>query len=202
MYAYEMLWPVDCFGLMMRFSDVYHMQRDNESVGEYDGKIGTDKLRTFLDNALRELAIRASYWEGDITGDELYISSIPNSESSGSCYYIGMKQDHNGTSYIISEAPIVHLEEFLLTEMRGKPVSQEMQNSIKDILGKFAPINKNKYSHEIQNLIKYNKHTQAILGSAMSYIMRNPDKYDKNDPDFVGLCYAIENIEKAFPKLS
>lgn len=137
MYAYQMSWPIDFFGLMVPFKEFYNRAVSNEGIMRdfYENHI---HIRYLLNAFLRDLVSKDSYWEGDIRGDNLYIGSLPSPEDSNNYYFIAFKQDNNGTSYIISQIHFVHLEGFLLLEHK-KPVSQSMQDCVKSILDKYAP---------------------------------------------------------------
>ena len=142
MYIYQMTWPIDYFGLMRNFSELYtkrlNVKRDTEDYEDECWWSAKD-MRWFLRCCLRELAEVKSYWEGDIRGNELYVGSIPDPENSSSHYFIALKQDNNGSSFMVPEVPFVHLSEFVITEGYNRPISQVMQNNVKELMNKFAP---------------------------------------------------------------
>lgn len=144
MYVYQMNWPIDEFGLMVKFKRHYERccEEEKKDEEEYEDYWESPyRLRSILRRALRCLAEYETYWEGDIRGNELYIGSLPHDEGTSSLYYIALKQDNNGSSFIISEFPFAHLEEFFIEKKINKPVIQSIQNSVKDILNRFAPSN-------------------------------------------------------------
>lgn len=141
MYVYQMNWPIDFFGLMVPFKDYFKKCCDMD-----EGKIENEYyetpyyMRSLLKRGLRSLAECKTYWEGDIRGDDLYLGSLPHDEGTSSAFYLALKQDNNGTSFIVSEFPFMHLDEFLAPTNKAHPVNLEMQNKIKGILNNFAPI--------------------------------------------------------------
>lgn len=147
MWVYQLDFPIDDFGLMINFKDYHEKcckftdQKLCQDVGEYHEDPQT--IRSKLRRALRELARKDTYWEGDIRGNDLYIGSLPDTEDGcSSDYYFALKQDNNGSSFIVSEFPLVHLLEYLIEKDTGKPIIQKIQDGIIQILNDFAPLQK------------------------------------------------------------
>lgn len=142
MYVYQMDFPIDDFALMISFKEYYKkcLQYNDENFENIEE---AERVKSRLRRALRQLARKDTYWEGDIRGDELYIGSLPDAEDGySSNYYFALKQDNNGSSFIISEIPFIHLDEFLITENVNKPITQKIQDGINKILEEFAPLQK------------------------------------------------------------
>lgn len=137
MYCYEMPMPIDHVGLMVNFKELYQKTLLPENK-HYDYVASSDYLRRFLERCLRELAKSESYWEGDIRDDELYIGSVPD-EDNGNDFYIVLKQDNNGGSYIVSSF-LLHQHERYICPRGDRPVTQGIQDGIKKILDHFAPV--------------------------------------------------------------
>jgi hypothetical protein len=144
MYMYQLNFPIDDFGLMIPFKQYYEKcckfadEKICEELGEYHEH--PERMRSRLRRALRALATKDTYWEGDVRGDNLYIGSVPDTEDgSSSDYYFALKQDNNGSSFIISEFPFIHLKEYLVIKDIDHPVVQKIQNGIQIILNEFAP---------------------------------------------------------------
>lgn len=144
MYVYQMSFPIDYFGVMRQFKDVYNDSIEDEKLhpDEYSFKCPMThrELQFLLRRSLRSLARMRTYWEGDVRSGELYIGSVPGDDDyNDSHYFITLKQDNNGSSYIISEVEFAHLHESLVEERLGAPVKQSILDGIKSILDKYAP---------------------------------------------------------------
>jgi hypothetical protein len=145
MYVYE-LGPIDIFGLMHSFKDIYKQARiDNafESIPlEYSRELFDipcrAELRDILVNSLMSLWERKTYWEGDVRGDNLYIGTVPNADEVCSNFFIALKQDNNGTSYIISEFPFIHLQEYEVNKLRNLNLTDAMVSKINKIINEFC----------------------------------------------------------------
>mgnify|MGYP001568649025 CR=1 FL=1 len=139
-YVYEMGFPIDDFGAMIRFSEWYAKAVELKSKDE--GEEFMDHpitIRNLLRRLLRSLARKHTYWEGDIRGNELYIGSIPNDEDFDQQYFIALQQENNGGCYIVSQIEFPHLRPCEAVDLGNKPVTQAIQEKIDIILDKFAP---------------------------------------------------------------
>lgn len=141
MYIYEMGFPIDFFGFMRPVADIYQ-QLLVDDIKEFEFAMSASELRFLLRRSLRALASMHTYWEGDALGG-LYIGSIPGDDDYCNTYeFIALKQNHNGSSYVISPVEFPHLHRNLVTELLGKPVSQKIQDGISTILAAFTPLPK------------------------------------------------------------
>lgn len=143
MYVYQLGFPIDDFGMMRHFKEWYDhsVKCDTEDDGDCELNYTVPSiLRAVLRTMLRRLAMMDTYWEGDIRGNELYIGSVPDEEDyDAQKYFIALKQDNNGSSFIVSEFPIGHLDNSLVHRELGRPVTEKIQIGIKEILERFCP---------------------------------------------------------------
>lgn len=143
MYIYQMSFPIDFFGVMRKIKDVYELSLQHGTGAHdhcYDCTMSTTEIHCLLRRSLRALARMRTYWEGDVRTGDLYIGSVPgNDDYNDSHYFIALKQDNNGSSYIISQVEFRHLHESLVTEDLGSPITQCIQDGIKAILDEYTP---------------------------------------------------------------
>lgn len=97
-------------------------------------------IRNFLYKALHCLSKSSSFWDGDIRGDNLYIGEILDPYCCGdSHYYIGLKQDNNGTSYLIFPFEMPIYADNRCEKSVDKDLLSPFAKEITGILDKFAP---------------------------------------------------------------
>lgn len=128
-YVYEFS-PIDIWIGMEDFFTYYSAAawKDKESI------------RNALYESLHCLAISSSFWEGDIRCNNLYIGEILDPDCVGSShYYIGLKQDNNGTSYLIFPFEMPIYAPNRCDKSVDKALLLPFAKEIKGILDKFAP---------------------------------------------------------------
>src|ERR1044071_5804365 len=62
-----------------------------------------EKIKKFLIECFMAVFTTENHWEGDVRGDEIAISAIPNSNGESPCRILAFKQDNNGSSWMVSE---------------------------------------------------------------------------------------------------
>ena len=109
------------------------------------------KIKDILAESLNSLAESKSYWEGDIRNDELHLGTFPNVENCGDAhYYIGLKQENNGTSYLIFPFEMPIYKDSLCS---GDKVKNQYEDEIKNIIYRFCPIVADLV--EVRNKLRY-----------------------------------------------
>ncbi len=99
------------------------------------------ELRELLSTYLYQFAnFFESYWEGDVRPDELYIGEIPDPSATGAVFkYIGLKQDNNGTTYLIFPFPMPVFAEYECRYDEFLHKQPNYHDECLDILNTYAP---------------------------------------------------------------
>lgn len=107
---------------------------------EYESFENCKELRELLDRYLYQLANHTeSYWEGDVRTGELYVGEIPDPTITGGVHtYFGLKQDNNGTTFLIFPFPMPIYAEYECNyiEYFKQP---KFHDEIINILNEYAP---------------------------------------------------------------
>jgi len=110
---------LDWFNGMTKLTDYIKLCYDKECIEKEAFYHTQDHLKGYLSLCFMELKSRIYYWEGDIRDhDCIAISAIPTNYCSTS-KILALKQNNNGSSFIISEAPLYFDNEF--TELEYNP---------------------------------------------------------------------------------
>jgi hypothetical protein len=100
MYVYESEFPIDYFSGMTQLSHYINLCfKNKEDPASY---LSYYKLQKFLINSFMAVKCAVTNWEGDIRGDDIFISAIPWLDNTTK-KILAFKQDNNGTSFIVSE---------------------------------------------------------------------------------------------------
>lgn len=103
MFVYETVSSIDCFKGMTRLKDYLKLSWEKyKSDKSYFSYFEANK---FLINSFMAVKCTVGSWEGDIRGDEIYISAVPFTEEE-SKKILAFKQENKGRSFIVSECQL------------------------------------------------------------------------------------------------
>lgn len=143
MYVYAPDLPIDYFSIMQNVETLFWELRSNEGKGHYPYyPMSSDWLRSFIEQCFWEVAETDNYWEGDVRGNEMFIGAVPDPENVSCVFFVAFKQDNNGTSFIVSEVPLSHIENCLCIEPRNKFNIARWRSTISKLCHKLFPYNK------------------------------------------------------------
>lgn len=116
MYVYEAEFPIDYFNGMTALKDYIKLCVDNKE----DDSIYSSyfDLQKFLVNSFMNVKCSVTSWEGDIRGDDIFISAIPAPDNT-TYKLLAFKQDNNGTSFIVSEFLLPKSDQFKLVKLEN-----------------------------------------------------------------------------------
>lgn len=104
MYVYEAEEPIDyCMGMTL-LKDYIKLSCDNRKESKLC-YLPYLHLQKFLINSFMAVKCAVTSWEGDIRGDNIYISAIPI-PGNETLKILVFKQDNNGSSFIASQFPL------------------------------------------------------------------------------------------------
>ncbi len=120
--------PIDIWFPMHEFRE-YYINSD------YKDK---RRLRSLLKTSLNLLADSSACWEGDVRGDELHLGFLLDPDVvGGTIEYFGLKQDNNGSSFLIFPCEMPLYKEWQCTN--ESRYHRDLSKKIDDIVNDFAP---------------------------------------------------------------
>jgi hypothetical protein len=123
MYVYEAEFPIDYFVGMTRLDDYIRLSYKNKDEYDYLDYLGLQKM---LIKSFMAVKCSVAGWEGDIRGNDIFISAIPSLDNT-TLKLLAFKQDNNGTSFIVSDFPLPTDEhQFELKKLQDKLKSYDM----------------------------------------------------------------------------
>ena len=107
------------------------MEVEEKKTSKYSHIKTRDQLRNFLFDALLQLSLKKSFWEGDFrSDDDLRISFIPRGDSadydSPACL-LYIKQNNNGSTFVVSEISIGISQWEGQVDKYGFPTSEDIR---------------------------------------------------------------------------
>ena len=96
----------------------------------------TDVPMKFLMTALSELFMYCEFWEPIRNQNQIYFSAIPCVEADPAKFCLVVKQKNNGSTFIASEYPLHHLDEYFLNEKKliETPFHNQFPKFIHDLM--------------------------------------------------------------------